>query len=150
MKKFTRLFFTLFIISTSSNSYCSDNNILHSNAVAVVGGVVMGIGITAIIVAEVVTYKITSAISPDDKALLRTCGVTISKKGRFVASMQDYTITSTDGINWTWAEKIYNPEGINGVTVNGSGTFVVVGDLGRILTSPNGRTWNEVNSGIKE
>jgi photosystem II stability/assembly factor-like uncharacterized protein len=69
--------------------------------------------------------------------------------GRFVAVGSDYdvgsgtwigaTATSTDAVNWIVRTHAPTPR-LNAVAFHG-GVFAAVGDLGTILTSPDGTTW---------
>ena len=61
---------------------------------------------------------------------------------RFVAGAPDLTAFSFDGINWS----AMTPGDLNDVA-EGGGTFVAVGDHGRILSSADGSQWEERISG---
>jgi len=51
--------------------------------------------------------------------------------------------------NWHWRNPLPTGNPLFGVTY-GKGTFVAVGDVGTILTSPDGVTWTERSSGMDD
>lgn len=113
-------------------------------------GAVMGVGIGAIAVTSIAYNKI---FEPNNPNLLRPSGVAVNKSGRLVALMGGYSnITSTDGgSTWIWPKKDPINNDLYGITANSSGTFLAVGDGGRIIASKDGQTWNDaINSGTNK
>jgi hypothetical protein len=51
--------------------------------------------------------------------------------------------------NWHWRNPLPQGNSLNGVTY-GNGRFVAVGNAGTILTSPDGVTWTQRDSGVAQ